>query len=294
MYKKFAFFSFFLGITLTLSGCALFRSNDITVPAVPQVPVSPTPRVTTSLDTITPTSSVKISQTVPTCAAASEKVLLAFSLPFHNSKQSLEVTSDIPADFCDSFPTLTLMLHNPKAFFGTIEYVSYTGDSGGLFVPFAITKDDQSILLKAVMGSPGAGGGSIHYGYAEIPFKLNEQPNTPITDFPIIATSLAHFYDSFGTVIYIEEGENTPVTPKPGPGNNSVLMWRNLVTGEKRILSNEKDTSYEILELDEKKGIINFKAIQYQFSDTCLRESESALSCAKKTTTLRSFELPKK
>ncbi len=39
-----------------------------------------------------------------------------------------------------------------------------TGNSGALFVPVAFTNDDRDLLLKAWMGSPGAGGGDMIYG----------------------------------------------------------------------------------------------------------------------------------
>jgi uncharacterized protein len=39
-----------------------------------------------------------------------------------------------------------------------------TGNSGALFVPAAFTNDDRELLLKAWMGSPGAGGGDMIYG----------------------------------------------------------------------------------------------------------------------------------
>jgi len=39
-----------------------------------------------------------------------------------------------------------------------------TGNSGALFVPAAFTKSDRDLVLKAWMGSPGAGGGDMDYG----------------------------------------------------------------------------------------------------------------------------------
>lgn len=39
-----------------------------------------------------------------------------------------------------------------------------TGNSGAIFVPVAFTKNDRDLVLKAWMGSPGAGGGDMIYG----------------------------------------------------------------------------------------------------------------------------------
>lgn len=284
MYKKFALLSLFLGIALTLSGCAWLSKNEMP-PAQPPVSVTPFSPIqpTTSSDTVSP----------PTSTQGCESDVEDMTFRFHNSAQALQVTSNAPTS-CEEFPVLTLRLLNPPVSLGTIEHVSYTGNSAGLFVPFAIAKDNESILLRAHMGGPGAGGSSVDYGYAQVHLKSRMNVTTPITDFPIVATAQAYFYDTFGKIIFIEEGENTPVTPKPGPGNNSVIMFRNLVTGEKRVLLDEKDMSYEIVKLDETNNTIQIKATEYHFSNSCLRESDDALSCALKTTTLRSIELPQK
>ncbi len=281
MNKKFAVLSIFFGVVLTLSGCGFFSRNE-TRPVQPPVPVVPVPVIPTPPATSTLGSTQG-------CELGIENA----TLRFHNSAQALQVSSNVPAS-CEEFPVLTLKFLNPPASFGTVEQVSYTGNSAGIFVPFAIAKDDQSILLRAHMGGPGAGGSSVDYGYAQIHIQPTPKESTPFTDFPIIATAKAYFYDSFGKVIYIDEGENTPVTPKPGPGNNSVIMWRDLVSGEKRVLLAEKDMSYEVVKLDEKNHTIQIKATEYRFSTTCPREGDDALSCAAKATTLRSIELPQK
>lgn len=290
MNKKFAVLTIVL-LALILCAYVWFSQNqrDPVSPVVPVLPVSPPASNTTS--TSPSSTTPRVSATVPLCSAESEPVKLSFVLPFYDSTQSLQVSSD--GDFCSDAVKLRLTLLNPNAFLGTIEPVSYTGNSAGIFVPFAIAKDNQSILLKAYMFSPGAGGSSVDYGYAQI--SLKPAPSTSsLNDFPTLATPGAHFYDSFGKVIYIEEGENTPVTQKPGPGNNSIIMWRDLITGEKRILLEETDMSYQIVALDEKNDTFEIKATEHAFSNTCPRDSDGALFCSKKITKLRSIELPQK
>jgi hypothetical protein len=247
-------------------------------------------------------------------SVSTEQQEILFSLPFHNSTKLLQVF----LRGGDPITGLLLFVYDTKdkssVFLGSIRNVSYTGNSGGLFVPIAITKDNNNIILDAEMGSPGAGGGSVDYGYAMIPITPAPEINWVIKDFWFIATHSAHFYDSFSKVVYVDEGEKIPHYSVPGPSNDGAIVFRNLemesnkdfystaFTGYKRPgfktpndvmaggagkILEEENTSYEIIGLDENNGILSFKATVYIFSDDC-----SDQYCAEKSTIERSIPLP--
>lgn len=206
------------------------------------------------------------------------------SIPFHNSSKVLQMFNDHELVIYDG-------QNNSSVFLGKIKEVSYTGNSGAIFIPIAITKDDNNIILDAHMGEPGAGGGSVDYGYAIIPIKPAPNINFLIDNFPSIATRSAYFYDSFGKVVYIDEGANTPHYSMPGPSNSGSIKFRNLITNDPKTILEEEDTSYEIAGLNEKSGTLNFKATKYYFSEKCPRE-EGAQYCAQTSITERSLQLP--
>lgn len=226
----------------------------------------------------------------------------AFTLPFHNSSKVLKVTP-LPKGQDAELPSLSLSVVNPdgsSVFVGISGEVSLSGNSGAVFVPFAISKDDKNIILVAHMESPGAGGSSQDYGYIMLPIQpapnknyilVERLPANKVWTSIHIATRSAHFYDSFGKVVYVDEGDNTPHYDMPGPSNNATLMFRNFVTGDNKKILAEKDTSYEIVSLDEKSQSLEIKATHYTFSAKCLRE-QSGLYCADKTVTDQTIKLP--
>ena len=183
--------------------------------------------------------------------------------------------------------------HNETYFsLGDFTTVSFTGNSGAIYAPYAITKDNANIILDAWMGDPGAGGGNVDYGFAIIPLKpIAQKDRYDEKDFPYIATRSAHFYDSFGKVVYVTEGDNTPHHSIPGPSNNAQIAFRDLTTGQTKTLLEEQDTSYEIEKIDEKSGILVMQTTKYKFSSACPR-GEDSQDCAKKNTSERTITLP--
>jgi len=220
------------------------------------------------------------------------------SIPFHNSNKILRVYLGCLSgqeNVCLNWE-VRLVTYDPQnnsnEFLGKIHDVSMTGNSGALYLPYALTKDDSKVILDAWMGSPGAGGGDVDYGYAAIPVKQAPNNDYVISDFPQIATRSAIFYDSFGKVVYVDEGNNTPHYSMPGPSNDGAIVFQNLVGNVplQKILE-ETDTSYSLIRLDEKKGILSVNVTKYQFSTKCPREEDGQF-CAGKTVTVRSIMVP--
>lgn len=162
---------------------------------------------------------------------------------------------------------------NSSIYLGVIQPESQDGNSGALYVPYAIRGDNKAIILDAWMGSPGAGGGSTDYAYALMPIRIASK-NTAINSYILrgIATRKAVFYDHFSKVIYIDEGGKTAACGKPGPTNDAIIYYRNLLyPTKKRILAEEPNTVYSNINIDEVNKKISFVATNY-FNlpqDTC-------------------------
>ncbi|MBU1045922.1 hypothetical protein KJ616_02240 [Patescibacteria group bacterium] len=210
------------------------------------------------------------------------------SIPFHNSNKILRAYLNSGGEEMKYWENqlVRLVIYDKDLSMSTlIKDVEVEGGSNwmALLLPYAIVKDDSGVILDTCKGSPGAGGGSVDPGYQILSFKTKQ------SDW--IANSSAHFYDSFGKVVYVAEGDKTPHYSMPGPSNDAAIYFKNLVSGGESTLLEEEDTNYEITSLDEKLGILNFKATKYYFSEECPRE-EDALSCAEKSITDRSVNLP--
>ncbi|MEN9449672.1 MAG: hypothetical protein RJA83_286 [Pseudomonadota bacterium] len=162
-----------------------------------------------------------------------------------------------------------LFVYNPQrnssTFLGVINTESQTGNSGALYVPYAIRGDNKAIILDAWMGSPAAGGSMIDYGYALMPIRIASK-NKAINSYILraIATRKAVFYDHFSKVIYIDEGGKTPPCGKPGPTNDAIIYYRNfLYPTKKRILAEKPNTVYSNINVDEANKTVTFVATSY-------------------------------
>lgn len=236
------------------------------------------------------------------------------SIPFHSGNQILRVYyGDDARPMADgksenstqcygdeSGAELRLIIYDTLSktskYIGTTKNAHYTGNSAGLFLPYAITKDDKNIILKSYMADSGAGGADIDYGYAMIAIPTDKIAGERFIDIPEsskIATSSALFYDAFGKVIYVDEGVNTPPNFKPGPSLDSVVAFRNLQTGAiARNLMEEKDTLYEIAGINEKTNTFTFKSTSLIFSSACPREEGNAYCADKEAAKERIGVLP--
>ena len=215
------------------------------------------------------------------------------SIPLNQSNKILRVYSTRTDPDAS---TLRLIVYDTKTkaslFITNIAKVTGSHDEG-LFCPFAITEDDQRILLTAYMGDAGAGGGSVDYGYSMIPLKPITDTNYTMPEFKILAPRNAHFYDSYSKVVFTDEGNNTPhFIPPPYTSNNAALIYVSLKNNESRkTILEEKDKSYEILALDKQKKLLKLKVTSYTYTKDCPRE-EDALRCAEKKYTYRTITLP--
>lgn len=188
---------------------------------------------------------------------------------------------------------ILLKMYHPdtkkSVFIGTIKQKT-GGNSGGIFVPFAFSNNDSTILLDAWMGSPGAGGSSVDYGYAQIPVRAGDIQHPEITP-TFVATRYAFFYKDNSMVLYTDEGKNTPSTIQPGPSNHAALISRDIQTGIKTTLLKEKNTSYQILHIDEQQKEARIEKTSYIFGNTC-PEQDGNLDCANKVVTKITIPLP--
>jgi len=184
------------------------------------------------------------------------------SIPFNNSKDLLRVY----AERSESIALLRLIKYSPLSktseLLGDIR--SETGGNwGGIYIPIAISKDDKHIIFKAKMGSPGAGGGSVDMGYAFLSLPSKEYDECGYLTPKKIAEQV-YFYDNFSKGLFLSEEKNVPASIKPGPSYNSAIKFINFTTGEIKTLFQEPNTIYEIINLDEKLGVVNFKSCQWQ------------------------------
>jgi hypothetical protein len=165
------------------------------------------------------------------------------------------------------------------------------GNSSGLFVPFAFSRDDRWLLHRAWMFSPGAGGGSVDYGVGVIA-RSTRRGESPIDvqQFPVRDPS---FYAGFGCAIGLGASDQTPTYTQPGfPSNNGgALVAVDLTTLQPRTLLKERDTTYIVKRLDEKAGTLDVEVTRHDFGKDCPRE-EGALACSGASTSRRTVALP--
>ena len=228
------------------------------------------------------------------------------SIPFHNIGKILRVYSVKPCSFdpSASYQNFDCIYDNGEVhltsfdparsrstYLGAIQRASYSGNSGGIFMPFALTKDDHNIILDAWMGSPGAGGGMQDYGYAMIPVKEASE-STVYSDFAQIATRESFFYDNFGKVVYLGNSDKMPQYQQPGPRyNNGALYFRNLITNKVSTILEEENTTFDLVAIDIRVKRIILIATKYLFTDGCPKD-DVGYYCAEKIMTIRTISLP--
>jgi hypothetical protein len=173
------------------------------------------------------------------------------------------------------------------------------GNSSGLFVPFALTRDDRWILLRAWMFSPGAGGGAVNYGIGVIarPPRPMRESVRPRGDSRVEVKALPardpSFYADYGCAIGLAASDKTPTYSQPGfpSDNGGALVAVDLATLQTRPLLQEGDTTYSVERLDEKAGTIDVRVAKHTFGKDCPR-GDGALSCSTSTSTRRTLALP--
>lgn len=214
----------------------------------------------------------------------------SFTLPFHDAtvlrvygapKKSESGYSDVALD-----ADITLERFDPRT--NTTTPLGHIhprvgGNAGGIFVPFAITRDDKHILLDAHMGPPGAGGAMVDYGYGVMTVG-SETVDT-------LATRAALFFDEYEKVVFVTEGDNTPHYTMPGPSNDAVVVLRYVASSTSTPLLAARDTSYALVSADARQHTLKYRATHYTFSPACPR-AENAESCAKTTVTEGTLHIP--
>ncbi len=133
----------------------------------------------------------------------------------------------------------------------------------GIYLPIAIAKDDNHIIFKAHMGSRGLGGGVVTLGYAYSSLASSDYDACGYIDPQKIA-NVVYLYDNFSKALFLTEENNVPASEKPGLDYLSAIKFLNIVTGETKTLLEEPNTIYEIINIDEQKGVVNFKSCPWQ------------------------------
>jgi hypothetical protein len=154
-----------------------------------------------------------------------------------------------------------------------------------LWVPFAFTKDDRSILVKAWMGAGGTGvGGSLmDFGWGLLSTSDASKPLEKCCVEPLAPSSTV-FYDDFaGAIALGNSGKSAePDLPRfPYRSNDGAVLAIDLATRRKRILLEEPDRAYRILKVDESKRLIRLEVTK-----------RSVSSAAEKTVSRRTIPLP--
>ncbi|HLW55308.1 MAG TPA: lysozyme inhibitor LprI family protein [Candidatus Angelobacter sp.] len=208
-----------------------------------------------------------------------------FATATHQCDAVLRVYLSCPAgQDCSERLILEDVPHGQARILADLKPESRTGNSGGIFVPVAFTRDGRQIILMAWMGSPGAGGGAVNYGYEAMTRQGGRKP---------LAPSGAMFYDEFGKVVYTRSSDKLPAYSQPGPeSNDGILAVKDLGTLAERTLLEEADTSYQILKVNEKNHALSLRATRHEFGPGCPRTEEDALRCSKKTSQERQIPLP--
>jgi hypothetical protein len=188
-----------------------------------------------------------------------------------------------------------------------------SGNAGGLFVPFAFTRDDRWILLRAWMFSPGAGGAAVDYGLGIIPVLTTPPPRVsttlrqsrrravapsaqdekaPLTVQPLPVRDPT-FYAQMGCAIGLANSDKTPSYMQPGypSDNGGALVAVDLATMKQHTLLEERDTTYSVDRLDEKAGVLDIEVTRHTFGKNCPRE-EGALGCSTSIRSKRRLALP--
>jgi uncharacterized protein YecT (DUF1311 family) len=231
---------------------------------------------------VSPTLSAKFASLAP---APYERL---FSIAAHQCDAVLRVYLSCPAkQACSELLILEDTAKRQARVLSKLEEESRTGNSSGIFVPVAFTKNGGNIILKAWMGSPGAGGGLVNYGYEIMP------RDGGTTQRNALAPNGAAFYSDFGMVAYTKDSKKLPVFTQPGPqSNDGLLVVKDLATMKERPVLEESDTTFTILRADEKNHTLTIRATQHAFSASCPRDQEDSLLCSKKTTRERQIPLP--
>ncbi|MFA5432032.1 MAG: hypothetical protein WC319_04065 [Candidatus Paceibacterota bacterium] len=121
------------------------------------------------------------------------------------------------------------------------------------------------------MGSPGAGGGGIDYGFTAISIPEENQAYEIIDkDYNFIAPRSAIFYDYSSKVVYIGEGNKIPHFSQPdGSSNNGMIAYRDLTKDIYGVILEEDFTSYKITKLNEQDNTLEFETIKYTIPEGC-------------------------
>lgn len=173
---------------------------------------------------------------------------------------------------------------------GTLATTHRTGNSGAIFVPYKFSPNGKNIILKAMMGPPGAGGGNINYGYDVIIHNSQQQLSTSTQHY--LAPANAHFYANNTRVAYLENSPLLPNYPQPGGGsNNGKLVIKNINTDEVLMTKEHTDTSYAIKKINLADHTMTIATTVHRFGGKCPRKEDS-LGCSSRTTTEQKIALP--
>ena len=141
-----------------------------------------------------------------------------------------------------------------------------------------------------MMGSAGAGGGNINYGYDILIHNNKQQLSTSTQHY--LAPDNAYFYAHNTHVAYLENSPLLPNYPQPGGGsNNGKLVIKNINTDEVLMTKEHTDTSYAIKKINSADNTMIITVTQHSFGKECPR-TEDSLDCSTNTITTEKIVLP--
>ncbi|MEM5810068.1 MAG: hypothetical protein QW156_04240 [Candidatus Aenigmatarchaeota archaeon] len=170
----------------------------------------------------------------------------------------------------------------------------FKANSQGIFIPIAISKDDNNIILEAHMGHPGLGGGCTYYGYSFLPLSnLSQHQDKCGYLLPIRIEREAFFYDGYSKALYYSEEYYLDSIDDWYYFHPSAINFIDITSRKTKKLLMEPDTIYEIIKIDEESKTVTFKSCKLGDNPDRLR-SGCTFSCpdSDPTTKVRTMNLP--
>ncbi|MEM0232295.1 MAG: hypothetical protein QXG78_04235 [Candidatus Methanomethyliaceae archaeon] len=167
-------------------------------------------------------------------------------------------------------------------------------NSQGIFIPIAILKDNNNIILRAHMGDPGAGDGCAYYGYSFLPLSNLSQYQDESGYLLLIRIEREiFFYDGYSKALYYSEEYYLQSIDNWYYFHTSAINFIDIPSRKTKKLLMESDTIYEIIKIDEESKIVTFKSCKLGNNPSILL-SGCNFSCpnSNPTTKVGTMDLP--
>jgi hypothetical protein len=139
-------------------------------------------------------------------------------------------------------------------------------------MPIAMRKDGKAMIMRAIMGSPGAGGSGSDYGFAQLaiaPATGNGKLWVHGDEMAIRISGSALFYDG-DTKAVSSEHAGTPEECPPCFYASDNVIATDLVTGKSTTVSTgAKGTSFLPVRINETKRVVSVDVTTYKTPTGC-------------------------